>query len=577
MFKINEIKLKNGFSFKPGKLTVIVGPNNSGKTRLLREMESFLTSNHLDLKIIEKISIERSDWHSLKSSLHLKETNHPNGSVQLETPPSYFQSNNSQFDKPTLDKIDSDLASLTPDQVTNFFGWFGVATVAYIRTEDRLVAAKQTTNITQPNNLLVSFYRQGTLLENEISNYTNDVFKQNIKLDFSTPGTYSIRVAKDFSSLPVDPRDALPHMEKLNLLENEGDGIRSFVTSLLMLRLTKRPYLLIDEPEAFLHPPHASELGRIIGKISFEQSILLSTHSVDLLRGILSSVDEFNIIRITRDDRGNYTQILETTDIKKIANDPLLNSTKVLDGLFYQGIVVCEGDSDRTFYERVSRRLFPNDEIFYTHAHNKQTVHKLIEPYSKSGVRNVAIIDIDILRNGADLKRIIDATTASKNSARILALQKDIQEEVEKLSSVKRFMILLVKSIRRFQKELPLKQYCSMPHHEIEAKRSLLKMDISKLIDDGSPWAEVKRKGINTLSTDSQKKFTELDMLCREGGIFIVHCGSLETWLEDQGFPSSSKKSKWIVSALEWLDKNTLTSTSKLQKFTADIRDYLIT
>ncbi len=35
-YRLNTINFRDGTVIKPGRLTVIVGPNNSGKTRILR-------------------------------------------------------------------------------------------------------------------------------------------------------------------------------------------------------------------------------------------------------------------------------------------------------------------------------------------------------------------------------------------------------------------------------------------------------------------------------------------------------------------------------------------------------------
>jgi len=40
------------------------------------------------------------------------------------------------------------------------------------------------------------------------------------------------------------------------LVGDQGDGVRSFV-GLLLDTMVSMPIVLIDEPEVFLHPPHA--------------------------------------------------------------------------------------------------------------------------------------------------------------------------------------------------------------------------------------------------------------------------------------------------------------------------------
>ncbi|MGW3149098.1 AAA family ATPase [Streptomyces sp. NPDC001177] len=48
-------------------------------------------------------------------------------------------------------------------------------------------------------------------------------------------------------------------------LMQQGDGMRSLLGLLVPLVTSLYPIVFIDEPEAFLHPPQATALGRILG------------------------------------------------------------------------------------------------------------------------------------------------------------------------------------------------------------------------------------------------------------------------------------------------------------------------
>lgn len=50
-------------------------------------------------------------------------------------------------------------------------------------------------------------------------------------------------------------------LSKATPLREEGDGLRSFVSVLLSLMGRRKPVFLLDEPEAFLHPPYAAQDG----------------------------------------------------------------------------------------------------------------------------------------------------------------------------------------------------------------------------------------------------------------------------------------------------------------------------
>jgi predicted ATPase len=163
---------------------------------------------------------------------------------------------------------------------------FGIAMLGFITTEYRLQLVKEAPSADherQEMNLLQTLYNSGSSLESDIQNLVKRAFGKSIKLDFTVPQRLLLRVGDDFSSIPPDPRDARQLMQQYEKLDDQGDGIRSFLGITTALLATKRNVLLIDEPEAFLHPPQAFRIGEFIAKQATSQrQIILATHSVDV-------------------------------------------------------------------------------------------------------------------------------------------------------------------------------------------------------------------------------------------------------------------------------------------------------
>ena len=111
--------------------------------------------------------------------------------------------------------------------------------------------------------------------------------------------------------------------------------MRSFVGVLLNAFISNHSILFIDEPEAFLHPPQAKLLGKMLAKdLPTERQLFLATHSEDFLKGLLdANVTNLKIIRIQRDGAINKVSALNSSDIKSIWNDSLLRHSNVLNGL----------------------------------------------------------------------------------------------------------------------------------------------------------------------------------------------------------------------------------------------------
>jgi hypothetical protein len=165
---------------------------------------------------------------------------------------------------------------------------------------------------------------------------------------------------------------------------------------------------LIDEPEAFLHPSLAFKLGNEIARASLgsEKRLFVSTHSPDFVMGCIQSGAPVNIVRLTYRSGIATARVLPNADILRLMRNPLLRSTGVLSGLFYEFVVVTEADADRAFDQEINERLLryrpdlgiPN--CLFINAQNKQTVQTIIKPLRELGIPAAGVVDIDILKEG---------------------------------------------------------------------------------------------------------------------------------------------------------------------------------
>ena len=139
-------------------------------------------------------------------------------------------------------------------------------------------------------------------------------------------------------------------------LEDQGDGMRSFASVILHLLAPITPsILLLDEPEAFLHPPQARVLGEIIAtEKSNRAQLFVATHSPDVLHGLIDVAPEhLRVLRIQRDGNVNRVKELDKDLVSKISADPLMKYSGVMSGVFHQRVVICEADSDCMFYSSI--------------------------------------------------------------------------------------------------------------------------------------------------------------------------------------------------------------------------------
>ena len=109
-------------------------------------------------------------------------------------------------------------------------------------------------------------YLSNKEIENKLRRVFHDTFDMSIFFDYSGLKTLTFRVAKEFEKIPADTRDSYSILSKYSKLDNQGDGFRSFVGVVLSLLLSEHRIILLDEPEAFLHPAQAKMLGRWVAE-----------------------------------------------------------------------------------------------------------------------------------------------------------------------------------------------------------------------------------------------------------------------------------------------------------------------
>ena len=583
-YKLTRIVFNNNEEIQPGNLTVIIGPNNSGKSRTLKDIAQKTTKG----QPLPGVVVNDVEWTTPQNLQEIRET------YGLER----YQDENSNWMFRTL------APELSQEHQVNASFWseeqqvsqnlpnklwfaqnFGFAMVAFITTEYRLQLVKEAPSSAherQEINLLQTLYNAGSSLENDIQKLVKRAFGKEIKLDFTVPQRLLLRVGGDFSSIPSDPRDARQLMRTYDKLDDQGDGIRSFVGITTALLATKRNVLLIDEPEAFLHPPQAFRIGEFIAEqANSKRQIVLATHSADLLRGLLSKTTDVTILRIDRRDQTNYFNILDPSRLQKLVNDPLLSSARVLDGLFYSGVVVVEADSDGRFYQTACAKRRNDLDLYFVNADNKQTVPKITTLYRKMGVRCVGIVDFDVLNDSAEFKRQLEALDLSETAiTEMVNLRDEIAKAAkelppdERLKEVRNQMEKLLSSLTDIQ----AKAFATDDEAKSEKEKLLSRIgsQAGRMSAATKNWKEFKEKGRAALSTELQASFDNLSESCSRKGLFINPCGELESMLTIQGIPYTAEdKRGWIAKALPLLPRLEVNDIEYPWQFIKAIQDYL--
>ena len=315
-----------------------------------------------------------------------------------------------------------------------------------------------------------------------------------IKLSLREPTTRQEEQGWDEASREFH-RNAIP-------IEQSSDGVKAYTGIITEVIAGDPVVLLIDEPEAFLHPSLSFKLGKEISQASYgsQKRVFVSTHSPNFVMGCIQSGVPINIVRLTYRDNAATARVLPNLDILRMMRNPLLRSTGVLSSLFYEFVVVTEGDADRAFYQEINERLLQFDSPsgipsgLFLNSQNKRTIQTIIRPLRELGIPAVGIVDVDILKEGG--------------ANWTAFLRSGFVPEVE--------------------------------HGSLHSLRSAL---MTKVEASGK---NMKRDGgVNILSPDDREGANNLFDRLAQYGLFVVRGGELESWLQHLG--ATGHGPNWLI------------------------------
>ncbi|WBU40664.1 MULTISPECIES: ATP-dependent nuclease [Marinobacter] len=398
-FALEELVFSSGtrIPIEENETIFIVGPNNSGKSATLKEVESQLRSHSAAKTVLQEIKYRfNSDLNETTKYVKEKCSKILNQNKQL-----VYQIGNAGL-------AESNIRQVYNQRGTGLGHLTGLV-CKYLNTESRLTDSNPATRIDfkkSPMSHPIHFLEKFPDKEDEICNLFEKAFSQPIYIDRNAGNVTPITIGSVYEKSYKEKRFDTKIMERIGelpRLEEQGDGMRSFVSILLSTKINQRKLVLIDEPEAFLHPVQIRLLGDSLTNRDKEAfQTLISTHSGDLLRSAISKNDrQIKIIRLERQGTINIPKVLHKDDISNLWNDPLLRYSNILDGIFHSTTIICESDSDCRFYSAILEEICSakdiSPDVLFTHCGGKHRIKTAVAALKRLGVKTKAICDIDLL------------------------------------------------------------------------------------------------------------------------------------------------------------------------------------
>ena len=372
------------------------------------------------------------------------------------------------------------------------------------------------------------------------------IFRQTLTLD-RLSNNVQLRVGAP--SIPAPPVDAVTREYRealiaLEPLQEQGDGMTAVLGLLVPIICGSHNIVLIDEPEAFLHPPQARIIGTLLGELSQERGmqLFMATHDRNILVGLLQSQVPVSVIRLDRHTLPTRIHELDYSHIRTLWDDPVLRYSNLLDGLFHHAVVLCEAERDCTFYaasldaasENSGLNFSPGD-ILFVPAGGKDGFPGMISALKAVSVPVVVIPDIDLLDDKNKVRTL--ANTMEGNWTSIEPTYRIATEGFQKpRRKFKNAQIL--EAVRKILELAPEAPYDSDAEEAVKvAMRS-----------DPSPWEDLKRFGVDAFRGQARQAAETLIQSLQELGIIVVQEGELENLAP---MVQSRKGKRWLSEALE--------------------------
>jgi energy-coupling factor transporter ATP-binding protein EcfA2 len=522
---INQITFSAGSSVSaaplaldPRPITVLVGPNNSGKSSTLREIEGWCKMGpqppgpHRPRKIVDKVDVELPDANRALDEL---EPFKRRTSLGQTAPAEYVT-----VRRPDLGQEEVfDQQFHAPSFRSSFDSrdWTTISQF-YLAFFTLRLAGRTRFSLTQPRpsgdlqdiaqNHLMALFKDDEA-RNKIREMTAEAFGLHFVIDPTGMTQFRINMSErapldSQEEQALDERARSFHEAATDILEL-SDGVQAFTGILAAMLSANFRTVLIDEPEAFLAPALRRRLGNRLATLAQERRVTLfaATHSADFLMGCLQAGSSINVVRLTYRGGNATTRLLQPETLLRFMRDPLLRSTNVLDALFHESAVVTEADTDRALYQEINERLLSSeregiDNCLFLNARNKQTVPQVAGPLREIGIPAAMIVDIDILKDGGRVwSKLLDAAHVPETSR------------------------------------------TALNSHRAAAKRAF----------DESGKDMKKDGGVAALDRDARESCVSLLDQLANYGIFVVPGGELESWLCELGVGGHGPD--WLIEVFE--------------------------
>ncbi|MEM7791164.1 MAG: AAA family ATPase [Verrucomicrobiota bacterium] len=497
--------------FEKNEKVILVGPNNSGKSQTLRELISIARDGKTEhTLVVNRLELEKEGSQKDLEDFLRNEADYVNLSYRYrswelhETHVRFWNQN---------------------------FLMHGLANgfIKNIDANNRLSICQQQNSIgpadqkSMPQHVL---YNDEVLMK-KVSGLFRKAFGKHLIFDFRGGSKIPIHIGEEekLEGLVDRVSDAYTSsVREFPLLDKQGDGMKSYAGILFESIVSDLDITLIDEPEAFLHPPQMRKIGETLSS-EVNGQLFVSTHSSDILRGFLEGTKgEIRILRIEREGNQNYISEAPKSAIQELWTKPDLRYSNALEGIFHEQTIICEDDSDCKLFNSVSDYLANDDssqwkDTAYVPTGGKHAIPKVAQVLREIGVPIKAVFDIDFLSEKSLVQNAVNSFGGDWEE--VEGLWNRLNAEVRKGIKPKTPNKIKEEIIDILNKAEP---------------DDLPKSDVTEAMKGTKPWNLVKKFGYRGIPNgQAQQVYNQLNSILEAIGIFMVPVGEIENFCPEMG------------------------------------------
>jgi len=543
-------------------LTVIVGPNSSGKSQLLRDIKEKISGEPRELVVASDLEIETPELEAFLRCLRQEgymysmwDDNDQEQYIPMTTSLGTGQGAKNVGSQQLLQWQSKSAKATSRKRKNEYFGWTSKFLVTALFLENRLTSLASVPMIdfeTQaPGNDLHALHLSDEARD-KLTKESQRSFSKAVWSDASRGNKLCLRVGEDGQVPSAESRLSVHQMKKYRTIESEGDGMKSYIATVISLLLGRRPVSVIDEPEMCLHPPQSYNLGQFIGNnaTSDQTATFVATHSSQILRGVIQTAESLQIIRLTKSSSGFSARHVDSVALADAMKKPTVRAETVLDGIFSQAVAIVEGDGDRIVYQAAWEKVGAerNFDIHFTTVGGTGGIADTCNMYKILGIPVAIIVDLDVIIDVVKMRQMLSSICG------IDSLISKLMTEIESITEILRRLPPTIDEGETLEKlgALASRSYCWA-----EGDDATLRNELSTLRSELNGMNKLKSGGVSNLSSELSVRVGDLIQELRNIGIFIVEVGELEGWLSSCNIEASKRKKwAWANEAANFIREN---------------------